>query len=658
MLSEGVDSHSAKQNVQTDGAPVFEQVNEHIIQYSRAANSVTQIDSQLGKISAVLDLKVSGDENRARTLAATAIKKVEFFLLGPFSVMGPNAENLTPSTQKSKAILAFVVTSNRGMRSRAWICDKLWSDRAPEQALASLRQALCEIRKALGSYCEDLLTIDKFNVSINLEAVSVDLDLIRVDAERSELVYDKSLRRLDADFLEGMDICDPEFEDWLSVERIHWDNVREEVKKATKRTTTRVGISDNPQTTETSPQFYPSLSSICILPPIYSNGSADERWFATSLTNIFVQNIKDVDQVDLLDLRDEKAVSESDAVWQTAGVGKMAALRFRVRTFWISSNLVAEIQILNVRNSKLEWFCTLRAPDVSARDSDNTSIVCQMGHAAEAALTAISRIVQETKNDPELMARMLILGAVDDIFDIGRAPLQNAEAGILASLELVPSAQAFAWLAFISTFKVGQNIATLDGADRDKTEYLVRRSLELDPNNALSLALCAHVFSYVFHNHDHATDLYVKSLKINPHRALTWDLFSVLHAYIGMPNEGLKCAKWARQIGLFNPHSFYFDTSCCINASLSGRHSEAVEFGIKVINCKPNFNPALRFMLSSLGHLGDQVQSESCLERLLAIEPDFSISSYENAAYATIHNDQRDVFLKGLELAGVSRSAS
>lgn len=150
-------------------------------------------------------------------------------LFGSFHVEGPRGENLTPRGQKARALLALVALAKRGQRSRLWLCSKLWSDRATEQAYASLRQCLTEIRRALGIYCADAFITDQFNVSLNLGKISVDavdlrLALVEKDGpERAEIPEDE--------FLEGLNVGDEEFEEWLAIERSRWADVREELER-------------------------------------------------------------------------------------------------------------------------------------------------------------------------------------------------------------------------------------------------------------------------------------------------------------------------------------------------------------------------------------------------------------------------------------------
>ena len=130
------------------------------------------------------------------------------FLFGPFTVQGPDGADLTPKSRKSRAILAMLAVAPRGSRSRVWLRDKLWSDRGEDQASASLRQALLDIRSALGDRAAVVLTADKHTVSLDLAAIRVDA----LEAAQGSVAVGQT-----ENFLEGIDVRDPEFEDWLTL---------------------------------------------------------------------------------------------------------------------------------------------------------------------------------------------------------------------------------------------------------------------------------------------------------------------------------------------------------------------------------------------------------------------------------------------------------
>src|SRR6056297_616474 len=132
-------------------------------------------------------------------------------LAGPFRVETPTRTDVTARGRRAQAILAILALSPQGLRSRRWLQDKLWSDRPQPQAAASLRQELSALKRHFEAVDLDILDIARDTVGLRPGAAC--LDLGRDDAATSEL-------------LEGFDIGDPEFEDWLRLERSRFEDGR------------------------------------------------------------------------------------------------------------------------------------------------------------------------------------------------------------------------------------------------------------------------------------------------------------------------------------------------------------------------------------------------------------------------------------------------
>ena len=77
--------------------------------------------------------------------------KIKARLFGGFELKDADGEELTLSTRKARALLAFLIVESGQWHSRERLAGLLWGDRAQTQARNSLNQALYEIRKLEGS---------------------------------------------------------------------------------------------------------------------------------------------------------------------------------------------------------------------------------------------------------------------------------------------------------------------------------------------------------------------------------------------------------------------------------------------------------------------------------------------------------------------------
>jgi TolB-like protein len=136
--------------------------------------------------------------------------KLVLNLVGPLRLICNNGSDLTPRGAKTQGMLVLLGSAPNLRRSRAFLQDKLWSDRGPEQGSASLRQSLVELRRSLGE-CRDCL---------KTEAKWVALDPGRVRVVMVPEAGDWGPLGDAPEFAEGLDVADPEFEDWIRDQRL------------------------------------------------------------------------------------------------------------------------------------------------------------------------------------------------------------------------------------------------------------------------------------------------------------------------------------------------------------------------------------------------------------------------------------------------------
>jgi DNA-binding SARP family transcriptional activator len=153
-----------------------------------------------------------------RAIMAGSQEMVTLKLLGP-------AEHCIPATarrlatRKAIAVLGYLAMRGPEAVRRSDLASLLWGDVPAWQARHSLRQSLLQIRAALAPR-PYLLTTDR-------EMVELDVARMRVDARSMEWLLKRgtpaSVRRACAlyrgDFLAGLRVPEPAFEQWLGAER-------------------------------------------------------------------------------------------------------------------------------------------------------------------------------------------------------------------------------------------------------------------------------------------------------------------------------------------------------------------------------------------------------------------------------------------------------
>jgi DNA-binding SARP family transcriptional activator/tetratricopeptide (TPR) repeat protein len=167
-------------------------------------------------------------------LAATgtdAAGLTRFNLLGTFRILLFDAGNRSEAEarlgetlgRKAQALLAYLAATPGHRASRERLASLLWGERFDEQARQSLRQTLMALRRSLQTIAPGLLVIDRNEVALAPGCFTTDL----ADFDRAAALSDIQNLQIAAalwrgDFLAGLDIPSPEYEDWLRALRETW----------------------------------------------------------------------------------------------------------------------------------------------------------------------------------------------------------------------------------------------------------------------------------------------------------------------------------------------------------------------------------------------------------------------------------------------------
>ena len=135
-------------------------------------------------------------------------------LIGPFGLFAADGRRIDISSKKAIALIALIISSPNGVRSRRWLQTMLWGSREAAQAQSSLRRELSNLSKLLDAHgAGDLLIRGTQRVGLAIDQLDVDVFSLGLKLPTDKLPFSGEL-------LEGLDLRDcEEFEDWLRAER-------------------------------------------------------------------------------------------------------------------------------------------------------------------------------------------------------------------------------------------------------------------------------------------------------------------------------------------------------------------------------------------------------------------------------------------------------
>ena len=153
-------------------------------------------------------------------------------LLGDFRLHTTNDEEVAIRGKKNAALLASILLEPEKRINRGAAEALLWSQRSPHQAKASLRQCLSELREQLEGFSNVELITNRLEISLALDKIILDVDEIMGVAESKSIA--EKIRFADhceGEFLKGLNIHDPAFDDWVRARRLHFNDLYQGILK-------------------------------------------------------------------------------------------------------------------------------------------------------------------------------------------------------------------------------------------------------------------------------------------------------------------------------------------------------------------------------------------------------------------------------------------
>lgn len=508
-------------------------------------------------------------------------------LIGSFAVTAPDGTDLTPKSSKAKALIALVLTRAGRSMSRAQIQDKLWSDRETKQAQDSLRGDIMKIRQAFGPYAGLINDDDRREVAFATDGLTCDYDDLPVVLSRmggqDEL----------PEFLEGLSIPDPEFDDWVRDKRMMIFDLLHDLR-ATK------------QRKRLAPDNVPAVS-------IISHNDQDSL-HATVLQDGVLKNIGEWSTLRIVD------DTEGSATWTD--------FSFECKPLPSRETLCFHMRFCDRQSGELYWNCT-RAMDFDAFD-DFSEPMAQLRN--QLSDQAIFGMLKQSGHD---VRRSEVEGfrVACQIFESnGRDYVQIADALSRLAAD-TPRGIYSAWLAFLTTYAIGERKAADTKAVREEAEAYIRDAIEKEPYHSMVLALCSYVRSFVFHDYFTGHELAKRSINCNLSNPIAWAALGAANFYIGRHAAAREAVLRARAISGGGPYHYLIESLCCISATLAGQLDEA-EFHAQLSHqLSPGYTPPLRYLAAIYTRKGQLEKADRVCTKLRLLEPDFSLELMSEAAY-------------------------
>ena len=514
-------------------------------------------------------------------------------LNGAFRLEAPDGTDLTPSSVKSCGLLALLAANPGARRSRAWLQARLWSDRGRDQAGASLRQALSQLRRSLLPYGEVL--------AVNRNVVALDLTRIEVLREGRQV------------FCDGLDLRDAGFAEWLAQERGQVGAGLVGAGQVALPPQPVPGVVPN-----LPPAGGPGLIRADVLRAVYvvpnpaSTGA--DRLFEDLFMDCFQRWVGECLTCDVYrrapDPRAANPIVVQVQAFATAG--RSHGLRVTIEEGALRRAL---------------WSSGARAIDAQgAPPVDHVHFLALVHETVEAL--ADSLVLRLKRNVATADAAVLARLSLHKIFSMSVAEVAEADLLLQRAFDLDPRAIFLSWRVQLRIIQEMERHGTEGGAAqrRDEIHQLMAKAFALEPTNSMVLAVAANSHLLIDDDVGAGVELARRAVALNPANPFGWDALSIGLMMRGAVKEAHMHQLRAFAISQKSPIRHFWDMGACLTSLATGQLEQARKLAHNAAILVPEFRPPLRYMAALDAAAGDMAGADRAVQRLQALEPDFSLS--------------------------------
>ena len=340
---------------------------------------------------------------------------------------------------------------------------------------------------------------------------------------------------------------------------------------------------------------------------------------------------------------------QKDARDIAAELGVRYILDGTIRRYASRLRISAElIDAVNNRNVWAEKFDGSDAEIFEFQDRIASSIV----GALEPRLYQIEAARALEKPTESLDAYECVLRALSLLYTFNDRDFAEARRYLERSISLDPHyGQAHAYLAWWCILAVGEGRTTDPVGEGERAVRAATTAVELDPDDAFSLAVAGHVHAFLRKRLDTAVDMFDRALSRNENSAFAWGLGGSTLCFLGRPDEALERLRNAWRLSPFDPLNFFFVTVAGLAEFVAGRYDQALGWLRKAERMNPRFAPCHRTLTASLALSGDIDGARIAAANLLTVEPRFRVSEF--VSWYPLQPKDLERLGTGLRLAGL-----
>jgi adenylate cyclase len=335
-------------------------------------------------------------------------------------------------------------------------------------------------------------------------------------------------------------------------------------------------------------------------------------------------------------------------------VGEMLGVQYvlsgSVQTAHPRALLMAELA--DARDGRIVW---------SERfEGDLADVFAMQGELARKVVQSVAPFVRSLElqraritNFDQLDAYAITLRGVELMHRLAREDFLQARTAFETAIERDPvSPRPHAWLAKWHVLRVAVGASDNAAEDSAVATACAERALACDPEDALALAVNAHVSAWSRHDLDAAERYLAQALTANPNEPLAWLWSAMTHAWCGRGAEAIQCADRALSLSPLDPMIYYFNSLAGMANLIAERYERAIELSNRSLRENRLHTPTLRTLAAAQALSGQIEEARATMSMLRELEPGLTAGALL-ARYPGRDSPQAGRFIDALLAAGL-----
>jgi TolB-like protein len=189
-------------------------------------------------------------------------------------------------------------------------------------------------------------------------------------------------------------------------------------------------------------------------------------------------------------------------------------------------------------------------------------------------------------------------------------------------------AAALAWLAYWHVLRVGQGWSPDPALDARLAADAAQRAVDCDEFEPMAFAVQGHIATYLHKDFDQGFRHFDTARRINPNAAPAWLWSAAASAWVGEGMRSVEEASRATALSPYDPLMYAHSSVASVAHLAAGQNERAVELAWRAIHENPTYTAAYKQLIIALVLTGREQEARGPVERLLELEPKFTVETY------------------------------